>query len=171
MNIAFARFEWTFEAERDGKTLWTEQGKNIVTYEGLNYMLNASFKAGTQETAFYASMFKNNVVPALTDTAATALGSGGLYGEVTDDDMEPLTNRPQVIWGDVTDGVVDNADNRLEFTCVASSLTLYGGFLTTTQPKLDTSGKLICAKRFDVPRTLIQNDILYVIVRIILVSG
>lgn len=162
---------WEIKHVREGKVIYEEIGKNLLPYEGLNYVLDSALKGGAQHTSWYCSLFKNNITPALTDTANAALGSSGSYGEVTDSDVEPTTNRPQVIWGTITDGVVDNSDNRCEFTCVATSLTVYGGFVTTTQPKLDNTGILLSAKRFSTARTLLQDDILYVVVRIVATSS
>ena len=162
---------WTVEHIRGDRVVWREEDHNLIPYEGLNYFLGVALKGETQSTAWYCSLFKNNVTPALTDTANAALGSSGSYGEVDDTDVDPQTNRPQVQWGTITDGVVDNSDNRCEFTCKVSSLTVYGGFVTDTQPKGDNSGKLLSAKRFSTARTLLQDDILYVVVRIVATSS
>jgi len=169
--LVVPRIIWSVECVRDGKTVWTEKGKNVVPYEGLNYLINAGLKGGAQETAWYCTLFKNNIVPALSDTAASALGSGGTYGEVTDSDVNPQTNRPEVIFGTVSNGVVDNSDNRVEFTALPASLTVYGAVLTSTQAKLDTSGILLGAKLFSQARTLLQNDILYIVVEFSLTSA
>lgn len=162
---------WSVECVRDGKVIWVEEGKNIVPYEGLNYLISTGLLGGTQQTAWYCTLFKNNVTPSLTDTAATALGSAGSYGEVTNSDVNPQNNRPQVIFGSVVNGVVDNSANRIEFTALPASLTVRGAVLVSSQAKLSTSGVLLGAKLFSQPRTLLQNDVLYIVVEFSLVSS
>lgn len=162
---------WSVECVRDGEVIWTEKGKNIVPYEGLNYLISAGLTGGAQQAAWYCTLFKNNVVPSLSDTAATALGSGGTYGEVTDSDVNPQTNRPQIVWGTVSNGVVDNSNNRIEFTALPASLTVYGAVLVSSQAKLSTTGVLLGAKLFSQARTLLQNDVLYIVVEFSLTSS
>jgi len=165
------RIIWSVQCVRNGEVIWTEKGKNIVPYEGLNYLINAGLKGSAQETAWYCTLFKNNVVPSLSDTAATALGSGGTYGEVTDSDVEPQTNRPQVVFGAVSNGVVDNSANSVSFTVLPASLTVYGAVLVSSQAKLSTSGVLLGAKLFSQARNLVQDDILYLVVEFSLTSS
>jgi len=43
-----------------------------------------------------------------------------------------------------------------------SSITVYGAFLTNKQAKTDSSGTMMCAKRFGTPRAVIADDEIYV---------
>jgi hypothetical protein len=95
---------WEMQHIRDGKVLHKECGENIVPYEGMNRLLDAVRGGATLPTTWYVSLFKANVTPALTDTASTALGSNGSYGECQDADFSPNTNRTQITFGAASNG-------------------------------------------------------------------
>jgi len=83
---------------RDGKLIHScDQGGNIFTTEGFNYLLGIIFgnEAKSGNFIFYVGIFKNNVTPVLGDTALAKLGASGSYGECQDADYDlPLTNKP-----------------------------------------------------------------------------
>lgn len=69
---------------RDGNLIHEcDQGGNTFTTEGMNYLLDIIFgttsKAGS--AIWYVGIFKNNVSPAIGDTATAKLGAAGTYGE------------------------------------------------------------------------------------------
>ena len=51
---------FTIEHYRDGNLLDVWEEHNIVTNEGLNYLLNAALANGTQNAAHYIGLFKND---------------------------------------------------------------------------------------------------------------
>lgn len=169
--ITIPKVLWTVQCVRKGELIWEDKGYNIVPYEGLNYILNVSLKGAVQSSSWYCSLFKNNITPSIDDTAVSALGSSGSYGEVTDADVSPSTNRPLITWGTVSNGSVDNSSNRIAFTIIPNSLTIYGAFITNTQAKLSTSGILLGARLFSAPRVLLKDDVLYVVVQFSVVSS
>jgi hypothetical protein len=139
-----------------------DQGPNTFTTEGMTHMLDVYFRAQTGPTAVYVGIFKNNVSPALGDTATAKLGAAGTYGECQDADYDdPATNRPAYTVAAASASAVTNTASKAEFT-IAGSITVYGAFVTTTQAKTDTSGKLVCAKKFTASRAVIDNDVLAV---------
>lgn len=147
---------------RDGKLLHTQTGKNTFTTEGMAFLLNTMFhdisKAASE--IWYVGLFKNNVTPALAHTAAK-LGSGNEYGECQDSDYDnPLTNRPGYATENTTTAVISNVNSKAHFVMNAS-ITVYGAFLTNTTAKTDSSGILMCAKRFGTPRAVIADDEIY----------
>ncbi len=148
---------------RDGKLIHTQVGKNTFTTEGMAFMLNTMFHDVAKAAAhiWYVGIFKNNVTPALADTA-TKLGSGNAYGECQDADYDnPLTNRPAYTTETTTTAVISNVNSKAHFVMNAS-ITVYGAFLTNKQAKTDSSGTLMCAKRFGTPRAVIADDEIYV---------
>lgn len=150
--------------KRNGEFLCFEEhmGKNIVPTEGLNTLLDTAVGAATQITAWYVGIFKGNYTPLSTATAATALGSGGLFTECLDADYDaPATNRPAYTIVAASGGVITNSASKAEFT-MAASITVYGAFLASSQAKTATTGKLLAAKKFDASRAVIDNDILYI---------
>lgn len=153
----------TAEFIRQGKVFGVDIGKNTFTTEGMARMLNIMFHdiAKAASHIWYVGLFKNNITPALADTG-TKLGSGNAYGECQDADYDnPLTNRRQYITEDTTTAVITNVNSKAQFTMNAS-ITVYGAFLASGTAKTDTSGILMCAKRFGTPRAVIADDEIYV---------
>jgi len=150
---------------RDGKLIHScDQGGNTFTTEGLNYLLDILFgttsKAGS--AIFYVGIFKNNVTPGLTDTAAAKLGAAGSYGECQDADYDsPATNKPSYTIAAAASGSCTNTAAAASFT-MAGSITVYGAFLGTGAAKTETTGKLMCAKKFTTARAVVDNDVLAV---------
>jgi hypothetical protein len=161
-NLAFQGMVTT-EHYRKKKLIHTQTGKNTFTTEGMAKMLNIMFHdiSKAAEHIWYVGIFKNNITPALADTAAK-LGAGNAYGECQDADYDsPLTNRPQYVTEDTSTAVISNVNNKAHFVMNAS-ITVYGAFLTDQAAKTSSSGTLMCAKRFGTPRAVIADDEIYV---------
>jgi len=149
---------------RDGKLIHTQEGSNIFTTVGRNYLLDIIFgttsKAGS--AIFYAGIFKLNVTPAAGDTAATCLGAAGTYGECQDADYDlPLTDKPSYTIAASASAGCTNAASPAQFT-IAAPITIYGAFLSTEKAKTATTGYLMCAKKFTASRAVINDDVLSV---------
>ena len=159
-NLAAHGNVW-LEHRRGGKVLYSgDQGKNTFTTEGMANILNVYFGATAKSAVIYCGLFKNNVSPALADTAAAKLGAAGSYGECQDADYDsPLTNRATYTIAATTSAVATNAAAKAEFTMAnASTITLYGAFLATAAAKTATTGTLVCAKKFTTARAVEDND-------------
>lgn len=148
---------------RDGKLIHDcDQGGNTFTTEGMARILNIVFRAQTTEAAIYVGIFKNNVTPAVGDTAAAKLGAAGTYGECQDADYDsPATNKPAYTIASTSTASCTNAASAASFT-IAGSITVYGAFLSTATAKTATTGTLFCAKAFSSSRAVIDNDVLAV---------
>ena len=150
---------------RDGRLIHTcDQGGNTFTTEGMAYLLNIIFgtTSKTGSAIFYVGIFKNNVTPGLTDTATAKLGAAGSYGECQDADYDsPATNKPAYTIAAAGSGSCTNAASAASFT-IAGSITVYGAFLGSGAAKTDTTGKLMCAKKFTTARAVVDNDVLAV---------
>ena len=150
---------------RDGKLIHScDQGGNTFTTEGLNYLLDIIFGTTSKAGAaiWYVGIFKSNVTPGLTDTATTKLGAVGAYGECQDADYDlPATNKPAYTIAAAASNSCTNAASAASFT-IAKSITVYGAFLGTGAAKTETTGKLMCAKKFTTARTVVDNDVLAV---------
>ena len=150
---------------RDGMLIHEcDQGGNTFTTEGMAYLLNVMFyttaKAGS--AIFCVGLFKNNVTPALADTAASRLGASGTYGECQDADYDsPATNKPAYTIASTSTASCTNAASAASFTMNAS-ITVYGAFLSTAAAKTATTGTLFCAKAFSSSRAVIADDVLSV---------
>lgn len=169
-NLAMHGHVWT-EHFRDGRLIdFTDHGSNTFTTEGMANILNTYFKAATQPAAIYCGVFKNNVVPALADTAAVKLGAAGTYGECQDADYTPATNRPAYTIATTATASITNTASKAEFT-VAAAATWYGAFLATSQAKTATTGTLICAKKFTTARAVEIADVINVIYAITMTTS
>jgi hypothetical protein len=150
---------------RDGKLIHhCNQGHNTFTTEGMAYLLNIMFYTTSKSGAaiFYVGIFKNNVTPALGDTAAVKLGASGTYGECQDADYDsPATNKPSYTVVSTATASCTNAASPASFT-MNDSITVYGAFLSTATAKTATSGTLMCAKSFTSSRAVIADDVLAV---------
>jgi hypothetical protein len=150
---------------RNGSLLaHNDQGGNTFTTEGMAALLNIMFgnvaKAATP--IFYVGIFKNNITPALGDTAAAKLGAAGAYGECQDADYgTPVTNKPSYVIVSTATAGCTNAAAAAAFT-MAGSITVYGAFLSTSPAKTAVDGYLMCAKKFGTARVVIAADVLSV---------
>ena len=154
--------------ERGGVVLhnaW-EPTHNTFTTEGMNRLLDIIFgtasKAGS--AIWYVGIFKNNVTPGVTDTAAAKLGAAGSYGECQDADYSsPATNKPSYTIAASASASCTNAASAASFTMAGgANFTVYGAFLGTGAAKTDTTGYLMCAKKFGTARAVIAADVLAV---------
>ncbi len=157
-NLTMHGHVWTEHWRKGVLLAKCDEGSNTFTTEGMANILNVYFKDATDPAAIYCGIFKGNVTPALTDTAAGALGSGGRFTECLDADYDsPATNRPAYTIATTSTASCTNAASKAEFT-IAASITVYGAFLATSQAKTATTGTLICAKRFTTAKACEDND-------------
>lgn len=148
---------------RDGRLIHSQQGRNTFTTEGMAKLLNILLHdiAKAASNIWHVGIFKNNITPALADTVAK-LGAGNAYGECQDADYDsPLTNRPVYATEDTTTAVISNVNSKAHYIMNAS-IVVYGAFLADSAAKTSSSGTLLCAKRFGTPRSVIDNDEIYV---------
>jgi len=136
---------------------------NTFTTEGMARLLNIIFhdisKAASE--IWYVGIYKNDVTPAVGNTAAVHLGAAGTYGACQDADYDsPATNCPAYTTADTdTASITNSVAGKAEFT-IAATITVYGAYLTTIQAKTGTSGYLASAKKFGASRAVIDDDIL-----------
>lgn len=147
---------------RQDKVLWDawEPTHNTFTTEGMAYLLNIIFGTTSKTAAgiWYVGIFKNDVTPAVGDTAAAKLGASGTYGECQDADYDsPATNKPAYTIASTSSAVCTNAASKATFVMNAS-ITVYGAFLSDAAAKTATTGHLMCAKRFASSRAVIADD-------------
>jgi len=154
----------TCDHYRNSKLIHTQFGHNTFTTEGMARLLNIMFGDVAKAAAaiFYVGIFKNNVTPALGDTAAAKLGAAGTYGECQDADYDsPATNKPGYTIATTAAASCTNAAAAASFTMNAS-ITVYGAFLSTEAAKTATTGYLTAAKKFGTARAVIADDVLAV---------
>lgn len=147
-----------FEQVRNGEVVDTWSEDNIVVNEGLNYVLGSAFAAVSPLTTWYIGLFKNNYTPAATDVAATFPGAG-VAGEDTADYSE--VTRPAWTQAGAASQTITNTASPAVFTFTAP-ISIYGAFLTSSNIKGGTSGKLAAASKFASVRAMLVADVLNV---------
>jgi len=152
------RGKFSVEIIKEGKVIDIIEFNNVVTIEGRNHLLKVGVSQEASATNWYMGLIGADITPAESDTASSALGTGGTYQEITAYDE---TNRPQYVSA-FENNAVSNEDNQATFT-INDSVTAYGAFITSTAPKNDNSGVLLCAGKFSSAKSLSSGDILKVV--------
>lgn len=150
----------TFEAHlADGAVL---VAPNLVTNEGLDYLLTSGLTGGTQITSWRIALIKSN-----TPITAAMTYAVPVYTEIAGADV---TESNRAIWtpGAVVSQLVDNVSNAGVYTSNATftafGLALVGGGgAPETIANVAGGGSLYAAGIFDVQRDLIATDVLQVI--------
>lgn len=141
---------------RDGKVIDVWDDFNVVTDEGLNYLLNAGLNGATQIDPWYVSLFESNYTPVGTETGGTL---GGLLTECQAYDE---TTRPAYDGATSSAQSVTNSASRAEFTINATK-TVYGAILSSGNTKgVYTGSTVLALAKFSVARAVVDNDILLV---------
>jgi hypothetical protein len=144
-----AGFIWKIkEYSPDGNVVGVEEVHNIIPVEGLDYILSAALKKGTQHDAFYVGLYEGNYTPVPGDTMASFPTSATELTAYTS------ATRPVLTLGDVGGGNVDNFDEVTVFTGTTNGKQAQGGFITTASAKGGTTGPLLSAVKFPTPRNL-----------------
>jgi len=138
----------------DGRLKWREDFENIVVNEGLNHLLDSALAGQTQITNWYVAL-KGTGTPAAGDTMA----SHGTWTE--DQNYSEATRQAWTPNGAASGQSVSNSSSKATFSINANT-TIYGAFLTSSNSKGGTTGKLYAAGDFAAPKTLGAGDQLLV---------
>ena len=154
---------WQMDVFRKGQLIsgGYPEPPNTFTTEGMAYLLNIMFhdisKAASE--IWYVHLYKNNVTPAVGNTAAVHMGSGGTYGVCQDADYDdPATNAPQYTTADTSSASITNSVGGKAEYVFKQSITVYGVALSTTAAKATASGTLMSAKKLTTARGVVDDD-------------
>ena len=136
-------------AKRD--VLHRDISSNIVTTEGLNYLLSVGLAGGSQVSPWYIGLFEGNYTPVPGLTAATFTAAA------TECTAYDEAARVAYVEGTPSGGVIDNSASRAVFTMNATK-TVYGGALLSVSTKSSTSGTCLAAARFSSSRAVVDDD-------------
>ena len=122
--------------DRSGNLKWEDDFRNIVTIEGMNHMIDATFKTGVAAPEWYIG---------LVDGAEEQVYAAEDSMEAHDGWTEHLNYSEDVCQdftpGEISAGTTDNSGDRAAFT-IAGDGTVAGCFLTTDEVKDATAGIL-----------------------------
>jgi len=153
--------------DSDGNLRWEETIKNLVTTEGLDYIMNAGFKSGSQIGTWYVGLKKTGAAAA-DDTAANLGAQAWLeYTEYDEATREALT------LGSVVVGSVDNVGNVASFTIGSPAPDVYGVFVVDDNTKDGQSPATVLygVGDFVSPKVVDANDTLNVTVTLTAASA
>lgn len=145
---------FTFEHIRNGEVIDKWEEHNIVTDEGLNYILDSALSGASANTVHYVGLFKNNYTPIAGNVMATFPGAG-VANEANSEYNE--ASRPTWTEAGVSAKTITNSASPATFT-FNTSVTIYGAFLSSSSTKAGTSGNLISAAKFSASRAMLNLD-------------
>lgn len=131
---------------------------NLITDEGLTYLLSCGLGNGAKITAWYLALFGGSVNPAANWTGANFAANASEIVSATEGYAE-LT-RPIFTAGTAASNAIDNVAAKAAFTIVtAGQLNVTGAGLLSDNVKGSTNGKLASATRFASTRVLSNTDV------------
>jgi hypothetical protein len=149
------------QAHRNGELLWTEEGANIITNEGLTYLNGVALTAVTQKTAWYLALFQD-----AGDAAGTlpTFSAAMTYDVPVETEVTAYDETPRQTWTGVAGsaGVSTNSAAPAVFTISTNSTYVSGVALMSVNTKGDHTGGagnyFFSGKAFAAVRTLQDND-------------
>ena len=162
-GIYFPRSGVNFAGEYFGRVNggeWAKESDNLVVTEGLVHILNVALGSTAKPAGYYLALFSGSASPAANWTAASFAATAN---EITSQ-SEGYTGATRPAWAPVnasTTAQIDNFTAAASLTmATASSLNVTGAALLTSSQRGGTTGALISASAFPVPRVF-QNGDLY----------
>lgn len=138
---------WTWELYRKGALIdkWTNH--NVVTNEGLEYIIDVCFGDGTAIEKWYICLWKSNTTPLATHTYAIPIYTELAYTDFT-------TGERILFEGSASGNTMTNVGNKAVFTIAEDkSFTVYGGALVgggnapSVCEDVDGGGILFCSSK------------------------
>lgn len=134
-----------------------EEFKNGWTNEGLEWLMNRSFKSSKpSELSFYIGIIDSSATLANGDTMSS-------HGGWTENSSYSETNRPAWSQDDPAEagGIVSASNStKRQFTMNADSQSIHGAFLSSSNTKGGSVGTLLCTGLFSSAVSLDDDDIL-----------
>lgn len=131
---------------------------NLVTTEGLNYMLNVALRPVAAEAGWYLALFGGNVAPQAAWTAANFAANSTEITSLTAGYSE--TTRRVYMPAAAGAGAITNTASKASFTiAAATTLAVYGGALISSPVRGGAAGVLMSASKFAAVRNLENADV------------
>ena len=134
------------------------EDSNIVVTEGLTHMLDVVLHGVTALPTWYFGLFSANVTPVNTWTAANFTANATEITSNTAGYSE--TVRQTFVEAAAAAGSINNTASKAAFTiATATSITVWGAGLLSSNVKGGTTGTLMSAAKFSDARTLYNTDV------------
>lgn len=138
---------------------WSKEGDNLIVTEGFAHMLNSAFDTGTAKAAgHYLAIFSGSTTPAANWTAASFAAVASEIVSMT----EGHTGATRPAWSPLktNTGSIDNLTSAASLTIAsAGTLNVTGAALLTSSQRGGTTGALVSASLYPVPRTFQNGDV------------
>ena len=138
---------------------WAKEGDNLIVTEGFAHMLNSAFDTGTAKAAgHYLAIFSGSTAPAANWTAASFAAVASEIVSMT----EGHTGATRPAWtpAKTATGSIDNLAAAASLTiATAGTLNVTGAALLTSSQRGGTTGALVSASLYPVPRTFQNGDV------------
>lgn len=131
---------------------------NLLPTEGLNHLLMVALKDTAKLNTFYLALYSGAYTPAAGLTGATFASSAT---ELTSN-TEGYSETVRQTWtpGSASSGAIDNVASKANFTiATATSVTIRGAALLSSNVKGGTAGVIISAARFAQDRVQYNTDV------------
>jgi hypothetical protein len=146
------------EYEHDVNGQDVRRDKNLLPTEGLNHLLNVALDDTAALGAFYLALFSGAYTPVAGITAASFAATAT---ELTSN-TEGYSDTTRRLWDPAaaSAGAKDNYASKAAFNIeTATSVTIRGAALLSSNVKGGTAGVLISIARFAVDRTQFDGDV------------
>jgi hypothetical protein len=153
--------------DKNGNLKWTDEINNTVVTEGLNKLIDATFKTGLASPAWYIGLVGAKTTGYDPDDTLSS------HGGWTENTHYGGGGRPAFDVSDnsISSGSLSNSANKAAFTFSGTSNpdTINGAFLCTASS--GTSGTLYGEGDLSIPRSVADGDILTLTVTISITSA
>lgn len=178
-NGLIVRGDWEVDHLRGGRILHRQNFQNVVTAQGLNYLLDVGLDGDTPVTTWYAVGFTDETNAYEPDGTSTYIdptggGSGSTY--LDGDDVAEAARQEWVTPGAAA-GVITNSAAPAEYTADQAVTVTGGALMGADGTSGDASGFTdagatvgynLCAAQFASDVTLATNDVLKITITLTL---
>lgn len=136
---------------------WQKEGDNLIPVQGLAHILNVALGSTPKPAGYYLALFAGSAAPAANWTAASFASVASEIVSMT----EGYTSATRPAWEptNTSTGSIDNMAAVAKLTiATAGQLNVTGAALLTSNQRGGTSGALVSASLFPVPRTFQNGD-------------
>lgn len=138
---------------------WGKEGDNLIVTEGFAHMLNSTFDKSTAKAAgHYLAIFSGSTAPAANWTAQSFAAVASEIISMTEGHTG--ATRPEFVAAKTVTGSIDNMAAAASLTiATAGTLNVTGAALLTSNQRGGTTGSLVSASLYPVPRTFQNGDV------------
>ena len=137
---------------------WEKEGDNLIVTEGFAHILNVALGSTAKPGGYYLAIFSGSTAPAANWTASAFAATASEIVSLT----EGHTGATRPAWtpANTTTGSIDNMAAVATLTiATAGQLNVTGAALLTSNQRGGTTGALVSASLYPVPRTFQNGDV------------